>query len=284
MVDQEISLFRVDALFPGEVPESLEPFLAQRVPWGWQEEDVSGGVRIRMHFPKEHAAVEISRRLAQRYPYSLVDIGTERQVDWSVTWREFFEPVRSGRFLIVPPWVDPGRIDPAAIPIVIEPKMAFGTGHHPTTFLCLQAIDEVCGGHSGERFLDLGTGSGILGIACAKAGLRGVGLDIDTVAVDNAKENIDANGVRPAFSVAAGSLDCLRPRARFGLIVANILARPLADMAESLLERLESGGSLVLSGLLRDQEIFVSTAYQAQGLPRPRILERGEWAALVWSR
>jgi ribosomal protein L11 methyltransferase len=284
MADQAMPLFRVDALFPGDVPESLEPFLAQRVPWGWQEEDVPGGVRIRMHFPQEHAAVETSRRLAREYPDSLVDIGTERQVDWSVTWREFFEPVRSGRFLIVPPWVEPERIDPGATPIVIEPKMAFGTGHHPTTFLCLQAIDEVCGARSGEWFLDLGTGSGILGIACAKAGLRGIGLDIDPVAVDNAKENIDANGVQPAFSVAAGSLDCLRPGARFGLIVANILAHPLADMAESMTQRLEPRGALVLSGLLREQVDFVRSAYTAKGLADPRILERGEWAALVFSR
>jgi ribosomal protein L11 methyltransferase len=284
MSDTKPLLYRVEILFPGHVPELLEPYLNDRAPWGWQEEDVPGGVRIRIHFPVEHVARETAARIKELFPEGVAEVGTEEQTDWSLSWREFFQPVRAGRFLILPPWLDAAGIDPSATPIVIEPKMAFGTGHHPTTFLCLQAIDELRPADSTPqpRFLDLGTGSGILGIACAKAGLRGIGLDIDPVAVENARENVVINRVQPLFSVGVGTLDCLRPHAVFDLVVANILAKPLADMAQALVGRIRPAGGLILSGLLRDQENFVTNAYTQQGLPGPRILRSGEWSALIW--
>jgi ribosomal protein L11 methyltransferase len=277
-------LFRVEVLFPGHVPELLEPFLSERAPWGWQEEDIPGGVRIRIHFPLEHTALDTAKRIKTLFPESVPEVGAEQQSDWSLSWREFFEPVHAGRFLVLPPWLNPDEVDPSATPIVIEPKMAFGTGHHPTTFLCLQAIDELCPPDAppGRRFLDLGTGSGILGIACAKAGLVGIGLDIDPVAVENARENSENNLVRSSFAVGVGTLDCLRPGVGFDLIVANILARPLADMAPLLAARILSKGGLILSGLLRDQEVFVTTAYRQQGLSAPQIIRNGEWSALIW--
>jgi ribosomal protein L11 methyltransferase len=284
MTNSPALLFMVHARFPGTLPELLEPLLAERAPWGWQEEDVPEGVLISIHFPQESAAREMAAGIKARFPMAATGIQAVPDSDWALSWREFFQPVRAGRFLVLPPWIDPGGIDPEASAIVIEPKMAFGTGHHPTTLLCLLAIDELCppGTAPGRTFLDLGTGSGILGIACARAGLVGVGLDIDPLAVLNAAENIVLNRVQSSFAVAAGTLDALRPGAKFDLVVSNILAHPLAGMAQNLVTRLRTPGGLILSGLLRDQEFFVTTAYTQQGLGPPRILRKGEWSALIW--
>ena len=284
MTDTPALLFRVDILVPAPLPDTLELLLAERAPWGWHEEETRDGVLLRIHFPTRAAAGEMAARIQNLLPQAEPLIEQEQQADWSLTWREFFEPVRAGRFLVVPPWTDPAEIAPGATPIVIEPKMAFGTGHHPTTFLCLQAIDELFppGGPAGRTFLDLGTGSGILGIACAKAGLTGIGVDIDPLAVENAQENIAANRVAPAFKAMAGTLDSIRSGIAFDLVVANILAQPLADMAPVLTTRLRPPGRLILSGLLREQEFFVTTAYRQQGLAQPRILRKGEWSALIW--
>ena len=123
---------------------------------------------------------------------------------------------------------------------------------------------------------------GVLGIGCCKSGLTGEGLDIDPLAVDNALENRVLNAVAPEnFTVAEGSIGAVAGK-RFDLVLANILARPLTEMAADIVRACRPGGCLVLSGLLEIQADGVAAAYRAQGLPEPRRIIDGEWAALVW--
>ena len=133
---------------------------------------------------------------------------------------------------------------------------------------------------AGQTFLDLGTGSGVLGIACCKSGLRGLGLDIDPLAVENAEENRARNAV-PGLDLGLGGVEAAEGHT-YDLILANILARPLTEMAPDLVRRLTPGGCLVLSGLLDIQADGVTAAYAAQGLPAPRQVARESWRALIW--
>jgi len=205
--------------------------------------------------------------------------------EWRDAWKRYFHVVRvAPRIVIVPSWE---TYEPAAEDIVLDldPGRAFGTGAHASTRLCLRELDALeAAGLAVERFLDVGTGSGILAIAAAKLwpGARGVALDIDPLAVEAAKENLDRNGIR---SVAASddSLDSVE--GAFDLIVANIQADVLERMAPALAGR--TRGALILSGLLTPQAEPTAETFAALGLRRERVtaLESdGEWSAVVLRR
>ena len=204
--------------------------------------------------------------------------------DWLSAWRQFFTPVCCGsRFVVLPPWLAESPDFPGRTPVLIEPKSAFGTGHHATTALCLGVVSDLLDQGriaSGQTFLDLGTGSGVLGIACCKSGLSGLGLDIDPLAVDNALENRELNQVS-GFDAALGGIEAAVGRS-FDLVLANILARPLMELAPAVAAARKPDGCLVLSGLLEIQADGVEAAYKAQGLPAARRVIEGEWCALVW--
>jgi ribosomal protein L11 methyltransferase len=203
--------------------------------------------------------------------------------DWGSAWKKYFTPIPIGsRFVVLPPWST--ERPQQAEPILIEPKMAFGTGHHQTTALCLHGMVRLADEDRikpGRSFLDLGTGSGILAIAAVKLGLTGLGLDIDPVAIDNARENAALNHVQKELELAVGSIEAVQDRC-FDLILANILANPLMDMAAPITAALSRPGVLMLSGILRDQAEHVTAAYMAQGLPRPEISFAQEWALIVF--
>jgi ribosomal protein L11 methyltransferase len=133
------------------------------------------------------------------------------------------------------------------------------------------------------EFLDLGTGSGILGIGLAKLGLHGQGLDIDPQAIACARENAEINNVAEAFSVAVGGITTLPEDKRFQVIVANILSKPLIFMAKDILSHLAPGGCLALSGILVEQAQDVIRAYKRLGLPDPVQRDEGEWCGLLWT-
>jgi len=282
-------LLRVDITVPGggETAELLEAWLAGRAAQGWEESVLDDGetVRFRVHMEDAPPARAFAEEVAADWPDLPRDVSTLEEEDWGAAWMAFFTPIEvGGVYEILPPWMadhDTG----GKKPILIEPKMAFGTGHHPTTALCLEAFAKA---HTSGwlqpsmRFLDLGTGSGILGIGLCRLGLTGVGLDIDPQAVWCAADNLRLNGVEGSMSLAVGGVGSLTPDSRFEVVAANILAAPLMAMAKLLTRHVAQGGMLVLSGILETQADDVTAAYQATGLGQPERRVSGEWASLSW--
>jgi len=207
--------------------------------------------------------------------------------DWIRQSQLGLPPVRAGRFFLYGAH-DSGRVPAGVIPIRIEAGLAFGTGHHETTTLCLEAITLVGRRRWPNNVLDLGCGTGVLAIAAAKLWRRPVlATDIDPVATGVARENACMNGAGSLVrvSVAEGlNSPAIRAHAPFDLILANILAGPLRQLAPALSGGLTRGGIAVLSGLLRDQEHQVSSSYKAQGLVFGTALRKGPWSALVLER
>lgn len=204
-----------------------------------------------------------------------------REEEWERAWRAGFLPLQIGRLLVCPPWEvrTPG---PGQVRLLLEPGMAFGTGHHPTTRLCLLWLQEVLA--PGQRVLDLGTGSGILAIAAALLGAGEVlALDIDPQAVRAARHNVRLNGLQGRVLVRRGSLPWPQG-GRFHGVLANLSARALCELAPALGQALEGGGWLLASGVLAEQRRGVEEALGRAGFPPPRVRAEGEWLALLTHR
>ena len=207
--------------------------------------------------------------------------------DWIKQSQEGLPPVRAGRFFVYGAH-DAGAVPAGAIAIRIEAGLAFGTGHHETTALCLQALSRLAKRRRFARVLDLGCGTGVLAIAAAKLWRKPVlATDIDAIAVEVARENARANEVAPL--IRAGVADGLTHpvianKAPFDLILANILAAPLTQLAPSLSAAVAPRGFAVLSGLLRNQENLVLSFYRTRGLNLRETLRDGPWSALVLER
>jgi ribosomal protein L11 methyltransferase len=202
--------------------------------------------------------------------------------DWIRHSQEGLPPVRAGRFFVYGAH-DAGRVPDGVIAIRIEAGMAFGTGHHETTALCLAALSDLARARRYRHMLDLGCGTGLIAIGAAKLWKRPVlASDIDPVAVAVTKENARGNGAGPLVrAVAADGLinPVLAMSAPYDLIVANILAGPLTRLAPQIIAALAPGGTLILSGLLNNQEDLVLSFYYRLRLKQRR--REGPWSALV---
>jgi ribosomal protein L11 methyltransferase len=202
---------------------------------------------------------------------------------WATMWQRRFAPLRVGRrFLIVPPWDH--RRETGRISIVIQPGQAFGTGHHPSTAGALRAIESLLYATRAPRrtALDVGTGSGVLALAMKMMGAeRIVAIDVDEVALDNARDNAELNGLPRAIRFSAIPLSSVR--GRFDLITANILSAVLIEMAPELARKLAAGGTLILGGILsREAPAVVRRLRPMLRLTATRH-SRG-WATLVFSQ
>ncbi len=289
-------LQRLDIIVDKEDVDMVSGILTLRAAHGWEEEDLSGGgVCFRVHGQLPEVCRDIQEEVTALVDNARLELVDVEEKDWTEAWREFFTLVNiDDTFLVAAPWMpeaqDAAQGAKAPYPLVINPKTAFGTGHHQSTALCLKALARWYKSGDiapGQTFFDLGTGSGILALACARLGLTGLACDIDPVAVDNALENRAQNGLNDKFEVLEGGLDCAQGQV-FDCVLANILAWPLREMAPGLVRLVKPGGCLVLSGILTDQADAVEDAYRKQGLPKPeRINEEsrdGGWTALVWSK
>ena len=202
--------------------------------------------------------------------------------DWIKLSQEGLPPVRAGRFFVYGAH-DAGQVPHGVIPMKIEAGLAFGTGHHETTALCLDVLSGLANRRAYRKMLDLGCGTGLLAIGAAKLWRRPVlASDIDPVAIEVTNENVRANGVTPLVrGVVADGLvhPALAAGAPYDLIIANILAGPLTRLAPQIVAALAPGATLVLSGLLHNQEAMVLSFYH-----RLRFQSRhrqGPWSALV---
>ena len=205
--------------------------------------------------------------------------------DWLAMALSGLPPVRAGRFFVYGAH-DGGKKPLNTVNLRIEAGAAFGTGHHGTTVGCLFAYDELLKRRTFDRVLDVGAGTGVLAIAAAKTGTkRAVGTDIDAVSVRISNENATLNSARARF-VHANGLDhrLVRQDAPYDLVFANILARPLVSLSQSIRGALKPGGLVILSGLLRTQERFVKAAYLSHGFRTRRRIHRDAWCTLVMQK
>jgi len=204
-----------------------------------------------------------------------MSVRTVQQRDWLEEWKQSWQPVQIGRFIVAPPW---SNVDERADRLVIriEPGMAFGTGTHETTRLCLKAIQQH---YAGGSFLDVGTGTGILAIAAAKlfphAHVEACDTDEDAIAI--ARENAAANGVLDQINFRVGSVD--ESSASADLVCANLTADVITQMMTTLVGL--SCGKLILSGILETQIEMVQAGLQACGVDEFEIAQDGEWVALI---
>jgi ribosomal protein L11 methyltransferase len=260
-----------DAGTPAELPQFGEPGADTQV--GWAHSKLSA-----LFDADADLAVLLARAAAAAGLPAPPPFACERvdEQDWVRLTQSQFDPIRvSERLWIVPSWH--AAPDPAAINIELDPGLAFGTGSHPTTRLCLEWLEAHIG--PGIDLLDYGCGSGILAIAAARLGAgRVAGVDIDPQALVAAADNARRNGADIAFT----GVDALGP-GRYSRVVANILANPLRALAPALAARVRGGGWLALSGILVDQADELIATY-APWVPLAVVGEREGWVCLAGRR
>ncbi|HHT42328.1 MAG TPA: 50S ribosomal protein L11 methyltransferase [Firmicutes bacterium] len=209
----------------------------------------------------------------------VVSEGQVQEEDWAHAWKAYYHPLRIGQVLIQPAWEalerDPG---PGQIVVELDPGMAFGTGTHPSTAMCIELLQHL--NLEGRLVWDIGTGSGILAIVAAKLGAQVEAVDIDAVAVRAAKENRDLNGL--SFPVSQGTLENLQGGPQ--VIVANIVAHVILPMLPEVQRVLSPKGYFIASGVIMERDGEILSAAKEAGLRLLRRKEQGEWAAYLFQR
>lgn len=285
--------FRVDRALAGTLGEALEELGAIAVSIEgredehvlqaateeaalWEDCTLTGLFATNTDIPSLTAALR-ERVAPASLPEPLVD--RLEDDDWAESWKAHCHP-----FLVAPGlWVCPSWLappDPEAVTLLLDPGMAFGTGEHPTTALCLAWLTEQ--DLAGTTLVDYGTGSGILAMAALKLGAaRAVGVDIDPQALRVALENLERNGLAGRFTACLP--EALPTDARADIVLANILANPLRELMPVLTGLLRPGGRLVLSGMLADQAEAVAAAYR-EAIEFDTRREQNGWILLAGSR
>lgn len=273
----------VHVTVPTEEAELVSAELFELGAQGVEERDAStmvrgedeGGVTLIASFGSDAEAEGAREELADRYGARIEHVLGDR---WADEWKRFFKPIHVGRLWVRPSWerVEPG---PGEVVLTLDPGRAFGSGLHETTQLVLYEVER--GIEGGERVLDVGCGSGILGIAALLLGAsRVTALDVDPAAAEVTLENAQVNGVEARVVASTRPVD--EERERYPWVLANIEARVLVPLASAIAATVAPGGTLVLSGILVGQEDEVRAAYAGLAeVARPR---KGEWVALVLRR
>jgi ribosomal protein L11 methyltransferase len=217
--------------------------------------------------------------LSQIYPLPPPEFCELTEEDWANAWKKHYHVQRIGqRMVIKPPWQE-YKAQPDEVVIELDPSMAFGTGLHPTTRMCLQVLEEHL--EPGVKVLDLGTGSGILAIAAAKLGAGSVlALDNDPVAVRAAQANVRSNGVQNTVTIELGSLN--KATEKFDLVLVNILAKVIIELAgQGLVDRVLPTGLIIAAGIIEEQEAEVTAALRGRGLEIVARRQEKDWVTLV---
>jgi ribosomal protein L11 methyltransferase len=201
--------------------------------------------------------------------------------NWNATWEQSIQPQQIGRYNVRPTWSAESD-DDSLIELLIDPKMAFGTGYHATTRLLLEWIPECI--EQDDVVLDAGTGTGILAIAALKVGAKSAfGFDIDEWSKENAEENMLLNQVT-GFEVELGSLEVIPTNSTYDVILANINRNALIELIPKLITYLKVGGRLLLSGLLEEDEPVIKNITESLPLTYSETRQQKEWIALLFKR
>ena len=295
----------------GELAEAVADVLARFAPNGVMTEQgvkflddedhgtPTGPIIVRAYLEMDEHIEETRQRLEESLYYlgmiQPLPPPVYKQIadrNWMEAWKQHYKPIPIGqRLIILPVWLD--SPEPERIPIKIDPGMAFGTGTHPTTQLCLGLIEKAMKendshiNHEPLTIIDIGCGSGILSIAAIRLGAtNALGVDIDIESVRNSRENADKNGIGEEFIIGQGSVTEVQagrfPFRRAPLVVANILAPIITRLLEAGLATLaEPGGEVILSGIMVEQVEAVIEAAQAKGLVLSAQEQMGDWVALA---
>lgn len=298
----------VSLVVNGELAEAVADVLARFAPNGVMteqgvryndDEDAgtpAGPITVRAYLEINDQIDETRQKLEESLYYlgmiqPLPDPAYRQIADqnWMEAWKQHYKPILIGkRIVIVPAWLD--SPEPNRVAIKIDPGMAFGTGTHPTTQLCLELMEKIFDRFTPPTVIDVGCGSGILSIAAIRLGaVMAVGVDIDAESVRNARENADTNGVGEELILGVGSINEIREgKFRFDtapLVVANILAPVIVRLFDAgLADLIQDDGAIILSGILQEQEQRVVEAGQAKGLEMIEQKQMGDWVALTMSR
>jgi ribosomal protein L11 methyltransferase len=296
-----VNWIRVTVEVDGEaaeaLTEALRPFAHGGVSLEQAAADLSPGaarprleeeITVSIYYPasddspaRRRRLEEILWHLGQLYPIPAPVFAVVQEEDWANAWKQHYAPLRIGRHLFICPAWEIVEPRPDDVLVKMDPGMAFGTGLHPTTRMCLEALEARV--WQGMTVLDMGTGSGILAITAALLGAGPIlAMDTDEVAVESARQNSALNGVSDLVTIRRGSLADLEPSQRWDLILANILAPVIIDMlGAGMASHLRPGGAMILAGIIEDQASEVEDALGAQGLAvleRPQIKD---WVAFV---
>jgi ribosomal protein L11 methyltransferase len=250
-------------------------------------EDPSAPYEITVHLPEDEAApaaVEATERaLWHLQAFGLRPVGELKvrsvdDADWNDAWKAGYVPQRIGRVVIVPSWLDE-PIGPDEVALHLDPGMAFGTGLHPTTRGCLTLLQSISPMPS--IILDVGSGSGILALAALRLGAeRAVCYDTDPLAVEATLANAAANNLADRVTAYQGSLQPEPTSEPYPLVLANLVAAVLIDLADALATHTAAGGTLVASGIIESRADEVLAALTAAGFALDGRLDDGEWASL----
>ncbi len=256
------------------------------------EEEDKGWAVLKAYLPRDErldrVLSSIEQELAQvesRSPGSIISSMIFRdmdEADWNSAWKQYFHPVRVGRSIVVKPTWEKYEEQEGDLVLELDPGMAFGTGTHHTTCLCLEKLEETV--KSGQTVFDVGTGSGILAIAAAQLGAGKVlAIDLDGVAVKVAGENVALNGLDDLITVREGDL-LSAVEGQADLIVANIIASVICDLLPDIPAKLAPGGVFIDGGIIAERLGEVRAAAQASGMAVESIDERANWALVSMRR
>ena len=305
-----VSWLEVALIVDGELAEAVAEVLARFAPNGVVIESTAvtaeaddsqghaiGPLRVSSYLAIDERLEETRQKLEESLwylgriqPLPAASFRTVEETNWAEAWKVHYRPISIGKNLvIVPAWLE--NPDQSRVAIRIDPGMAFGTGTHPTTQLCLELIEYFYRSKTSTgEVIDIGCGSGILTIAALKLGAQyGLGVDIDPEAVVASRENAVLNGVEGRLELSLGSLSDVRSGdhsiAQAPLVLANILAPVLVSLLDEGLGELTSpDGWLVLSGILAEQSTSVEAALQKNGLELVEKRQIGDWVALAATR
>jgi ribosomal protein L11 methyltransferase len=282
-----INFIEVSLSVPRPIHDAVCNFIIENYSGGLvlEEEEKSDQVGIKFHIPESNGydfRTELAgyiNRIAEKGTFDSSDIRTKiiRNVEWVEAYRQSVKVTTVENVVVRPPWLSGDYNN--KLEIIIEPKMAFGTGTHETTRLCIKEILHYF--KPGQTFFDLGCGSGILSILAAKLGAKTAkGVDIELMAIQNAKENIEINGVGNNIAIELGSIEKAADDPPYDFLVANLIKSTILELYDKIDAAVKPGGIIVLSGLLLEDEKEIIAMLREFGVLKYNINKDGQWLAV----